>query len=224
MEEHEVSYQTINVGGFSAAVEAYARNPQTSDLWFLAMVGPQTSLKAIWASILKQPPDSAHIFDNSDELALVGDFRKCSIPNESLGTWTTRITRLQACGGYHAMVYTKMAEYAYHREDFLILAPTEAEAPSLHYTFLDRRVHLPIHPSWTQWLWARGIKTGEIFQLESAGIQAWLCKPNVTSLEQDLSTAISVGQLTVPPDQPTGVPVPPDGLPTPHLNGVKATT
>ena len=48
---------TINAGGYSATADAFARDPQTQGLWFLSMVGPQTALKAIWASLLKQPPD-----------------------------------------------------------------------------------------------------------------------------------------------------------------------
>ena len=52
---------TISAGGYSATADAFARDPDTGGLWFLSMVGPQTALKAIWASLLKQPPDTAHL-------------------------------------------------------------------------------------------------------------------------------------------------------------------
>ena len=52
---------TIDAGGFSATVDAFARDETTDGLWFLSMVGSQTALKAIWASLLKQPPDVAHL-------------------------------------------------------------------------------------------------------------------------------------------------------------------
>ena len=35
------------------------------------MVGSQTALKAIWASLLKQPPDVAHIIKGADGMALL---------------------------------------------------------------------------------------------------------------------------------------------------------
>ena len=47
---------TINAGGFSATADAFARDPDSCGLWFLSMVGSQTAVKAIWASLLKQPP------------------------------------------------------------------------------------------------------------------------------------------------------------------------
>ena len=46
---------TINAGGFSATADAFARDEETDGLWFVSMVGSQTALKAIWASLLKQP-------------------------------------------------------------------------------------------------------------------------------------------------------------------------
>ena len=49
---------TISAGGFSATADAFARDDITEGLWFLSMVGSQTALKAIWASLLKQPPTS----------------------------------------------------------------------------------------------------------------------------------------------------------------------
>ena len=52
---------TINAAGFSATADAFARDPHSQGLWFLSMVGSQTALKAIWASLLKQPPDVAHL-------------------------------------------------------------------------------------------------------------------------------------------------------------------
>ena len=51
---------TISAGGFSATADAFARDEGAETLWFLSMVGSQTALKAIWACLLKQPPDTAH--------------------------------------------------------------------------------------------------------------------------------------------------------------------
>ena len=98
---------TVSAGGFSATADAFARDPDSQELWFLSMVGPQTALKAIWASLLKQPPEAAHLIRGADGGELTGDYLRCSIPNQTIGTWTTKIARLPTTGGWHALVYTR---------------------------------------------------------------------------------------------------------------------
>ena len=68
---------TISAGGFSATADAFARDEATDGLWFVSMVGSQTALKAIWASLLKQPPDTAHIIRGADGMALSGGYQRC---------------------------------------------------------------------------------------------------------------------------------------------------
>ena len=48
---------TITAGGFSATCDAFASDPEQNHLWFVSMVGAQTSLKAIWAALLNSPPN-----------------------------------------------------------------------------------------------------------------------------------------------------------------------
>ena len=169
---------TISAGGFSATADAFARDPDSQGLWFLSMVGSQTALKAIWASLLKQPPEVAHLIKGADGMALSGGYERCSIPYNTIGTWTTKIARLPVSGGWHALVFTKTAEYAFERDDFLLLAQSEGEAPALHHRFLDKRSPLPLHRSWAGWLWERGLENGEIAPLQSSGVVAYRCSPN----------------------------------------------
>ena len=77
---------TINAAGFSATADAFARDPDAESLWFLSMVGSQTALKAIWASLLKQPPDVAHLIHGADGMALAGRYQRCAIPHETIGS------------------------------------------------------------------------------------------------------------------------------------------
>ena len=189
---------TISAGGFSATADAFARDPESNGLWFVSMVGAQTALKAIWASMLKQPPDPAHIIRGADGMALSGGYRRCIIPQETIGTWTTKIARLPASGGWHALVYTKMAEFASGHDAFLLLAHEGDDVPALHHRFLDRRSPLPLHHTWAEWLWRRGLSTGEIVPLQSAGIAAYRCNPDAESLRDDLSRAVARGVLSLP--------------------------
>ena len=194
---------TISANGFSATADAFARDPDSEGLWFLSMVGAQSALKAIWAALLKRPPETAHLLVGTDGTVLSGGFHRCEIPYETLGTWTTKIARLPVSGGWHALVYTRMAEYAFERDGFLLLAPGEEEAPALHHRFLDRRSPLPLHRSWAHWLWHRGLTVGEIVPLQSAGIAAYRCIPDAEALREDLSHAVAAGTLTLAREQST---------------------
>ena len=194
---------TISANGFSATADAFARDPDSEGLWFLSMVGAQSALKAIWAALLKRPPESAHLLAGADGIALSGGFHRCEVPHETIGTWTTKIARLPMSGGYHGMVYTRMAEYAFEQDAFLLLAPGEDEAPALHHRFLDRRSPLPLHRSWAEWLWERGLAEGEISRLQSAGIAAWRCTPDAEALRDDLAAAVAAGTLTLPRETAT---------------------
>ena len=113
---------TISAGGFNATADAFARDDRTDGLWFVSMVGSQTALKAIWASLLKQPPDTAHIIKGADGMALSGGYQRCVVPYETIGTWTTKIAACRVSGGWHALVYTKTAEFGYEKDSFLLLA------------------------------------------------------------------------------------------------------
>ena len=192
---------TISAGGFNATADAFARDDRTDGLWFVSMVGSQTALKAIWASLLKQPPDVAHLIRGADGMALSGGYQRCQVPYESVGTWTTKIARLPGSGGWHALAYSKMAEYGFERDSFLLLAQSEEDAPALHHRFLDRRSALPLHGSWAGWLWERGLAQGEVLVLQSAGIRAYRCAPNAGELREDLSAAVAAGTLALPGEE-----------------------
>ena len=194
---------TISAGGFNATADAFARDGDTDGLWFVSMVGSQTALKAIWASLLKQPPDVAHIIRGADGMALSGGYQRCVIPYETIGTWTTKIARLPATGGWHALVYTRTAEYAHEKDSFLLLAQSAEEAPALHHRFLDKRSPLPLHGSWADWLWERGIAEGEIVPLQSVGISGYRCSPKAAKLREDLSYAVASGRLALPREEIT---------------------
>ena len=102
------------------------------------------------------------------------------VPYETLGTWTTQLT-----------------EYLYEREDFLLIVRSPDEAPQPHHRFLDRRIPLPLHPGWSDWLWKRGLRTAEIKPLKGERISAYWCRPDVDALRTDLAASVSVGELVV---------------------------
>ena len=189
---------TISAGGFSATVDAFARDERTEGLWFLSMLGSQTAVKAIWAALLKQPPEAAFLIRGADGLPHAGGYQRCLVPEETIGTWTTKIGRLPSSGGWQAMVYTKLAEFRFERDEFLLLAPDEEAAPALHRRFLDRRSELPLPPDWADWLWQTGLRHETIVPLQSVGVAAYRCVPNHDLLREELSQAVAAGRLSLP--------------------------
>src|SRR5947209_5724629 len=138
---------TIRAAGFSATVDACARDED--QLWYLSLIGNQQSVRALWARLVK------------GEIAYLGDDdltggTPCWLAREAWGTWRFHGVRLPSSAAYHGMLVPDLAAYTCGRQDFLLLARTEDEAPALHYRFLNRRVDLPLHPSWADWLWERG--------------------------------------------------------------------
>ena len=189
---------TISAGGFSATADAFARDPDTEGLWFLSMVGPQTALKAIWAALLKQPADAAHgvrldgrrdplgrlspLFDSPGDRGHLGN-------QDHLPARFGRLARV----GLHADGRARL------RAGLVPAAGSLREGGARHPpAFLDRRSPLPLHRSWADWLWWRGLGAGEIAPLQSAGVAAYLCKPDAGALREDLARAVASGLLTLP--------------------------
>jgi hypothetical protein len=186
---------TIRAGGFSATVDGCARGEK--ELWFLSMLGNQQAVRAIWARLVK---GEAGFLSKGD----IGG-ETLPLAREAWGTWRFTCARLPSGAGYHGMLIPELAAYATDRPDFLLLAREQDEAAHLHYRFLSRRVDLPLHPSWSEWLWQRGLEGGEVEQLESAGLRAYRCRPQADALRTDISVAVCKHELTVATVDPSGV-------------------
>lgn len=179
----------IRCDGFSAAVDAYARDDR--HLWFISLLGNRQSVRAVWARLVKGEP--AVLSDD----ALTGD-RYCELAPEARGGTRFHATRLPVIGATHALLLPDAALYATERQDFLLLARAEDEARALHYRFLARRIDLPLHPSWSDWLWERGLSSGEVRPLDALGIVAWRCVPDPEALQAALGRALRGHRIPVP--------------------------
>lgn len=193
----------LQVGGFGASVDAFAWEPDSEPaarrmrLWFLSLLGPQQALKAIWARLLR-----GEVATLSRET--LGQARFCALALEGPGAWRSFSARLPGAGGHQLVLLPEVARHAAACDDFLLLPRAAGEAATLHARFLDRRVDLPLHVGWTDWLWARALATGEAMALESEGILAYRCAPQPDALATDLSTAVADGTLRVPEEKPAG--------------------
>jgi len=191
------SIALVQAGGFTVSADAFVWEPDTDPsagrmrLWFLSLLGPHQALKAIWARLLK-----GELVTVSREA--LGQVRFCSLAPEGPRGWRSYSASLPAAAGHQLVLLPEVARYQASRDDFLLLPRSAEEAPVIHFRFLDRRVDLPLHSSWRDWLWQRALQSGEAVPLEAEGILAYRCLPNPDALADDISAAIRERTLTVP--------------------------
>ena len=194
----------LQAGGFSAGVDAFAWEPDPEPaarrmrLWFLSLLGPQQAVKALWARLIKGEAATLSF----EEL---GHARFCGLAPEGPRGWRFFTASLPAAAGYQGVLVPEAALYTAERPDFLLLPRRVEEAAALHYRFLNRRLDLPLHPSWSIWLWERALRTCEAVPLEAHGLVAYRCIPNGDALAADLTAAVRQGMLGLaePGEQPS---------------------
>ena len=199
---------TIECGKFTAHLDAFAWAPgrvqRQREFAFLSIVGSQVALRALWARLLK------------GELATVlpnGPLDRASFATlgpEGAGGWRAHAAALPSAGGHQLALFPASSFFLAERDDFVLIPPPRGSARGVplatrHFRFLNRRVDLPLHPTWADWLWERALRQGEAAALETYGLdgRAYRCAPNPKHLRADLSAAVASGALTVGPlDEP----------------------
>lgn len=191
------SIALVQAGGFTVSADALVWEPDAEPsagrmrLSFLSLLGSQQALKAIWARLLK----GETVTVNREAL---GQVRFCSLAPEGPRGWRSYTASLPAAAGHQLVLLPEVARYQAARDDFLLLPRSTEEAPVNHFRFLDRRVDLPLHSSWRDWLWRRALRSDEAVPLEGEGILAYRCQPNPDALADELSAAIRERMLTGP--------------------------
>ncbi len=179
----------LQAAGFSASVDMFAWEPDPDPaarrmrLWLLSLLGPQESVKALWARLVKGEMATL-------SFEALGSAHFCALAPEGPRAWRFYTANLRAAAGYHGVLVPEAALYGGERPDFLLLVRQPEEAPMLHYRFLNRRLDLPLHPEWASWLWDRALRIGEAVALESRGLRAYRCLPNPEKLAVDLGAAL----------------------------------
>ena len=194
----ETTLPVLSAGGFGASVDACAWEPDSDQrqlrLWFLSLLGPQQSLKALWARLIKGEVATLSV-------ETLGRTRFCALAPEGARGWHRLTASLPHAGGHHLVLLPEAARFAADRLEFLLLPQSSTEAPALHWRFLNRRVEVPLHSSWADWLWERAELTGEAVALETTGVLAYRCQPNPNTLSAAVSGAVRRGLLPVADDQ-----------------------
>ncbi len=179
----------------TAINDEYAIDPQ-DHLWFISIIGSAREIRKIITTIT----NARHIEINPTylETSMTTRNRQCRIPQRTRQMWAVKYTGLPRIQAAHAILYPQLAELYNNHQDFLLLLPPDRNPAEQHFRFLNRRTTLPIHPDWADWLWQRGIESGEITPLETMTMQAWYCQWNEQTLKEHLSIAIANKHLPIP--------------------------
>jgi hypothetical protein len=192
--QHSAALPVLQAGGFGASVDAYAWEPNPDRasrqmrLWFLSLLGPRQSLKAIWARLLR-----GEVATLSQEA--LGSAHFCVLAEREPRTWHSFTATLPGAGGHHLVLLPDAARISSSRPDILLLPRSEQETAHLHWRFLDRHLDLPLRRVWADWLWARASVAGEAVALQAFGTLAYRCTPDPTGLAAALSVAIGERRL-----------------------------
>ncbi|MCC6173835.1 MAG: hypothetical protein IT305_00915 [Chloroflexi bacterium] len=203
---------SLQAGGFGATVDAYAWEPETDTstprmrLWLISLLGSQQAVKALWAHLIKG--ETATLSTQG------GRAQFCALSIQRPRAWRFFRASLPTSGGYHGMLVPEVALCIAERPEFVLLRRSADDPTTLHYRFMNRRVTLPLHPTWADWLWIRALRTGEARRVESWGLEAYRCSPDEAALTADLTAAIEHGALgldDVRQPASTGLTTPPLG-------------
>jgi hypothetical protein len=135
----------ICVGG----IEAYCKDlivdqEMNQYVYFISVSGYQTAVKGILANLLKGSMLNIEI---NGEIYWIDRVRE---------NYVTKIKKMPS-GYCHGVAIPKIALPRQNgdnkTDDFLLLSKDPGEFRKQFYRHLDQKTEIPLHPSWTDWLW-----------------------------------------------------------------------
>lgn len=138
--------ETIHAGGILAYCSDLIVEGDEEDLqaYFISVGGQQTAVKGILASLLE-----------NKTLTLVkgSQYYHVTRANES---YQMKIKRLPS-GGCQGIAFPRSIKINQEQDDyarqFFLLSPDQNQTRSLFFRHLEARLDIPLHETWTNWLW-----------------------------------------------------------------------
>lgn len=181
-------------GGVSAYSNAFALAEHETwadqlEFWFLSLLGPQQSVKSLWAQLIKGQLmtiawDEAH----QTRMARLAPLGKDG--------WHRALLALPSAAAYQLVLVPDQALAASDDAGFLLLPRQPEDAPRTYWRRLNRGTDLPLAPGWADWLWQRALALGEAAPLAARGLCAYRCRTDLARLAADVGNAVRVGVLT----------------------------
>ncbi len=170
---------TIKIKGFRCSVEeAVFSNGKDGFAHVLSLVGSREAVKAVWARLMK---GEAAYLDTGPQIKVV---RMNTFEGGKL------LTERLPSGAFHGLLLSK----ALLRGD-LVLCEREEDLPERFFHYLTRKLRLPLHSAWRNWLWDHALSTGMAERLLSRRLHAYEVNLSVYDLEVKVRQALLAGEL-----------------------------
>lgn len=160
--------------------------------WMISMFGAGVALQSIYASLQ------------------TGQRVKCVMPSGEridlwLHTWNTKfhaiVKRVPGQMFQHMIVWPEIASQRSGESRFILSGVEGTDFQKMLYSFLIKRVEIPVHRSWKQWLWSLFKKEEWLTDLRSHGwLRGFYVDGYDYRLEEKVVEAVKSGEIGVPGD------------------------
>jgi len=171
----------INSGGISAYCSDLIVDEER-DVYFLSVAGYQTAVKGIIANVLEYGLVSVEMGGEDKYLS------------RSSHSYSVHYQRLPS-GLYQAVILPRIALPGNNKpkDMFLVLSRHTSAAHELFFKHLEERTEIPLHPSWSGWLWGIFLDKGWLTPLDSliGEYQGYLVEIYENQLKDTITMAIA---------------------------------
>lgn len=169
----------IKVKGFRCFVDEAVFSNQKGDFaQLVSLVGSREAVKALWARLMK---GEAAYFENGEQ------FRAVKM-NTAEGA--KLLTERLPSGAFHGLLLSRAL-----LQGEMVLCEYEADLPTRFYHYLTRKLRLPLHDTWSDWLWERALGTEMVEKLSSQWLHAYEVSLSVPDFEMVVRQALVAGEL-----------------------------
>ena len=171
----------INSGGIKAYCSDLIIDDE-NEIYFLSVAGYQTAVKGIIANVLEY---------NSVTIKIDGEYL---YPLRSTESYSVPYQKLPS-GLFQGVILPKIAFPGNDesKDNFLIIAEDTTMANDLFFKHLDEKTEVPLHPTWSGWLWRTFSEKAWLTPLEClfGDYEGYLVEINEDELRDTITMAIA---------------------------------
>ena len=196
-EDEQKQLYTVSCEGFTATCDAYIGDFSNGNgLHLLSIVGTQAATRAIAMNVLKTPPGGVLIQElhSDEEIPLYATTKRLTRNGKT--EWRRKMQRLPLTKAWHILMWDRLAEPTNPKPMFVLVGTDDHQENGLKYhKSLSNRMKIPIHISWSNWLWQRALLKNEAIEMDAGGLKAWYCDTPEGDLKADIAAAVKNGIL-----------------------------
>lgn len=180
----------VKSGGVQVYTDSFLmeKDRYSNQTWMVSLFGPGTGLQSIHAALV-----------TSREV-------KCHMPSGKvlrfyLPSWNVKfhsiVKRVQGQSFRHMVIYPEIASQRSGQSKFILTGFEGTDFPHMLYSFLVKRIEVPIHKSWKQWLWSLFKNEGWMKDLHGYGRLRGFYVDGYSWLDDRIVKAVKSGEIGV---------------------------